>query len=94
MPDEPRSDAQVARQAAIEQAVSTLAYFAVMTAISVAILKRYQLAAVWRRVRHRPVSAEEARARRLTADLRRDLSRIEHGDKPSPCGCGGLYEVP
>lgn len=83
--------ARLARDAAIQSAVSTLAYIAVSVLVSVAILKRDYLVRWWTRLTTRQVTPDEVRARRLTSELRQDLSRIEHGSSPQPRR-RGLYE--
>ena len=83
--------AEAARKAAVEQAVTTIVYMAVTIAASWAILNRDVVTRMWTRLRKRPVSPEEARARRLIAELRRDITRIERGDTP-PGRQRGLYE--
>lgn len=88
----PDSDAAAARRAAVEQAVSTLVYLAVMFGASYAVLKREAVARAWQRLRTRPLPASEAAARRAAADLARDLSAIEHGAAPPPRRARGLYE--
>ncbi len=75
----------------MHEAITTLVYIGVSLAVSAAILKRDAVTRLYRRLRHRPVSAAQARERRLLAELRRDLTRIEHGDTPPP-GPRGLYE--
>lgn len=82
---------RIARNAAIEQAAGTLAYIAVALAVSVAITKRDALVRLWMRLQHRPVSPEKARESRLIAELRRQLSFIEHDGGP-PVRPRGLYE--
>jgi hypothetical protein len=80
-----------AAEVAMHEAITTLVYIGVSLAVSAAILKRDAVTRLWRRLRHRPLTPEQARLRRLTAELRRDLARIEHGDTPPPAA-RGLYE--
>lgn len=94
-PPAPRTDADVARAAAIEQAVSTLVYIGIAVSLSYLIAKRYQIdiaraqaRRMWEQWRH-PGKAEESR---LIAELRRDISRIEHGDAGRAQEYRGLYE--
>jgi hypothetical protein len=91
--DEKREESvtEAARRAAVEQAVTTIVYIAVTMAASWAILNRDAVQRLWTRLRKRPVTAQEARARRLIAELRRDITRWEHGDNP-PARPKGLYE--
>jgi hypothetical protein len=91
MSDQEQPRTRTAAEVAVNEAVSTLVYIAVTLAVSAAILKRDAVTRLWRRLRHRPVTPAEARARRLTAELRRDLATIEHGDTPAPRP-RGLYE--
>lgn len=92
MTDEKEPDAaKIARDAAIEQAVGTLAYIAVALVVSALITKRDALTRLWMRLRHRPTSPEKAREGRLLADLRRDLTLIERDGGPAPRP-RGLYE--
>lgn len=90
--DQAQTDAQAARRAAVEQAASTVVYLAVMFGVSYAVLKRDAVTRAWRRLRTRPLPASEAAARRAVAELRRDLSAIEHGGGPAPRRGRGLYE--
>lgn len=46
--------ARIARDAAVAQAAGTLAYLAVCVAVSVAVLKREEIARAWRRLTYRP----------------------------------------
>jgi len=87
-----RSTARIARDAAVEQSVATLAYIAITVAVSVAVLKRDALWRLWRRVTTRPVPPDEVEAASAVADLRRDLSRIEHAADAAPPRPRGLYE--
>lgn len=81
----------VAREAAIREAAGTLAYLAVMAAVSLVILKRDVATRLWTRLTTRPVAPAEAEARRQVAQLRRDIASWEHqgGGPPRP---RGLYE--
>ena len=81
-----------AAETAVNEAVSTLVYIGVTLIVSAAILKRDAVTRLFMRLRRRGIPAAEARARRLAAELRRDLSRIEHGDTP-PARPRGLYET-
>jgi hypothetical protein len=81
----PPSSADMAREAAINQAVSLVVYIGLALAINAAILKRD---AIWRAVarvkrwyRMDPAKEREARA---VAELRRDISAIEHSFDPRP----------
>jgi hypothetical protein len=82
-----------AAETAVNEAISTLVYIGVTIAVSAAILKRDAVTRLWMRLRHRALPAAEARARRLAAELRRDLSRIEHGDQAAARPPRGLYET-
>jgi hypothetical protein len=90
---EQQSDADVARRAAVEQAVSTLTYVAVMVAMSWLLLQRDVLRGLWKRLRHPPMSPEAAREARMLAELRRDIAAFEHPARPAPRP-RGLYEPP
>lgn len=85
-----------AQSAAMDTIIRELASYAVLFAVSYAVLNRDVIWRLWQRVIRTPVTADEARARRETADLMRLVSAWEHGDtggKPDPPR-GGLYEVP
>lgn len=82
---------KVARDAAIREVVGTLAYIAVMGAVSLIILKRDVAVRLWMRVTTRPVPPAEAQARRAVAQLRRDIAAWEHRGGPPPRP-RGLYE--
>lgn len=84
--------ADVASKAAIVQLVSSVVSLAVMVGVSVAITRRDALARAWLRLRHRPLTPDQARAEREVAGLYRDLSKIEHGDHAPPRPPRGLYE--
>jgi hypothetical protein len=89
---EAKSAARIARDAAVEQSVGTLAYIAITVAVSVAVLKRDALWRLWRRITTRPVPPAEVEASAAVADLRRDISRYEHATEARPPGPRGLYE--
>lgn len=93
--DDTASLSDAARKAAITQATSTLVYLAIMITLSVAITKRDYLIRMGMRVQglmnHRDI--REQRAARLIAELRRDISRIEHADGRFPEHRRGLYEM-
>lgn len=74
---EASSAARIARDAAVAQAAGTLAYLAVCVLVSVAVLKREEIARAWRRLTYRP-SKDEVPPEVL-AEFRRELSRLEHG---------------
>jgi len=78
MAEDSRSTGRVARDAAVEQTVATLAYLGITVAVSVAILKRDYVIRAWMRLRNRPPRADQVAEAAALADLRRDLSRIEH----------------
>lgn len=88
------SSADMAREAAINQAVSLVVYIGLILAINAAILKRD---AIWRAAqrvkRWYRRDPKRERESRLLAELRRDISAIEHatdtGFRPRP---RGLYE--
>lgn len=90
--DRGRSTARIARDAAVEQSVATLAYIGITVAVSVAVLKRDALWRLWRRLTVRPAPPGEVEAEAALADLRRDLSAIEHADGARPGAPRGLYE--
>jgi hypothetical protein len=73
------SAARVARDAAIAQAAGTLAYIAVCVAVSVAIVKRDELARAWRRLTARRPEAEASAYAVALGELRQEISRMEHG---------------
>ena len=76
MTDENRSDADAARQAAIQSLVSNLVYVAVMVGVSLAITKRDAIGRLILRYKQwqqpRPVEYGEA-----IHELRRDIARFE-----------------
>lgn len=86
---EPRASS--AAETAVNEAISTLVYIGVTVAVSALVLKRDAITRLWMRLRRRQVKPAEARARRLTAELRRDITLIEHGEGP-PARPRGLYE--
>lgn len=90
--DRGRTTARIARDAAVEQSVATLAYIGITVAVSIAILKRDALWRLWRRLTVRPTPPGEVEAEAALADLRRDLSRIEHAADARPARPRGLYE--
>lgn len=71
------SAARIARDAAVAQAAGTLAYLGICVLVSVAILKRDELARLWRRLTARP--AREEIPPEVLAEFRREVSRLEHG---------------
>lgn len=81
-----------AAETAVNEAISTLVYIGVAMGVSYLVLKRDVLTRLWMRLRQRRVGPAEARARRLAAELARDLARIEHGDS-APAARRGLYET-
>lgn len=93
----PPSSADMAREAAINQAVSLVVYIGLALAINAAILKRDALWRAWHRVRrwYHYDAAKEREARAL-AELRRDLSAIEHSFDTRPSKLRraprGIYE--
>jgi hypothetical protein len=89
---EPRSPAQIARDAAVEQTAATLAYIGITVLVSVAILKRDALWRLWRRVTVRPTPPEAAAVMVAMAEVRRDISRMEHEREARPPRPLGLYE--
>jgi len=93
MAEEPKSTARVARDAAVEQTVATLAYLGITVAVSVAILKRDYVIRAWMRLRNRPPKPDEVAEAAAVAELRRDIARIEHAPPvPPPPRVRGLYE--
>lgn len=76
MPDERQTDAEAARQAAIQSLVSNLVYVAVMVGVSLAITKRDAIGRLVLRFRHwgkpRPVEYGQA-----LHELHRDIRRFE-----------------
>lgn len=84
-----------AQAAAVDTIVRELASYAVLFAVSYAVLNRDAVWRLWTRLTRRPVTAAEARARRETASLRRDMSAWEHrGDRAPHVTGGGLYGRP
>lgn len=81
-----------ALSAAADTIVRELASYAVLFAVSWALLNRDAVTRAWMRLTARPVSAAEARALRLTAELQRAVSEWEHrGDRAPKVPGGGLY---
>jgi hypothetical protein len=76
---ESRSTGRVARDAAVEQTAATLVYLGITVAVSLAVIKRDALGRAWARLRNRPPGPDEVAEAAMLAELRRDLSRIEHG---------------
>ena len=93
----PASSADMAREAAINQAVSLVVYIGLALAINAAIMKRDALWRAWAGVKrwYRYDARREAEARAV-AELRRDISQIEHSFDTRPSklrrGPRGLYE--
>ena len=87
---------KIARDAALQSLVSNAVYLALMLGISLAITKRDTLKRIRLQVeqllRQEDRSAKE---RRALADLRREISRLEHslprGPETAPDTPGGLY---
>ena len=78
--------------AAVDTVVRELASYAVLFAVSYAVLNRDVMWRLWMRITRKPVSPDEARARRMTADLLRDVSAWEHEhDRTRPVHGDGLY---
>lgn len=92
---EGKSSADIVREAALSQAASLLVYIGISVAITVAIAKRDALTRAWMRYkRWARRDPEKIRRSRLLAELRRDISLIEHSDE-QPRGRTtprGLYE--
>lgn len=85
-----RTDGEVARKAAIDQAVSTIVYVAVMAGISWAIMNRD---AVWRmraRVKARLSGAPDPHAAEV-ASFRRDIADISRGTDGPVVPEAGMY---
>ena len=91
MAEQQKGTAEEARDRAVGQVIDTLTYILVVALVSAAITKRDAITRLWMRLRHRPVSPEEARMRREVAGLRMDLTRIEHPETAVP-RVKGLYE--
>ena len=76
MPDDRQSDAEVARQAAIQSLVSNLVYLAVLIGFTAALTRRDWVARQVARIRAlgrpRPLEYGEA-----LAEVRRDIARFE-----------------
>ena len=70
--------AKVARDAALQSLVSNLVYLVIMLGVTVAITKRDWIGRQMLRIQRRR-SAREAAAEKAVADLRRELSDLEHG---------------
>ena len=88
---EPKADTSP-QQAAVDTIIRELASYAVLFAVSWAVLNRDAVTRMWMRITAKPVTADEARARRLAAELRRDISVWEHsGDRARPVPGDGLY---
>ena len=75
---EQRSTGRVARDAAVEQTAATLAYFALIAVVSLAVVKRDALGRLWLRLFERTPGPDELAEVAALADLRRDISAWEH----------------
>lgn len=72
-----------AASAAVDTIIRELVSYAVLFAVSYAVLNRDVVARLWSRFTARPLTAAEAYAERLVAELRRDIAEYEHaGDGP------------
>jgi hypothetical protein len=80
-----------AKDAAVNELVTTVVYFAVVGAASLIILKRYYLIGAWRQFTARRMTPEQAAVEREVADFRRELARHDH---PAAGRRRGLYESP
>lgn len=88
----------MAREAAINQAVSLIVYIGLALAINTAIVKRDALWRAWQRAkRWYHYSARDEHEARALAELRRDLSEIEHSFDTRPSKLRrpprGIYET-
>jgi hypothetical protein len=90
---EARTAARIARDAAVEQAAATLAYIGITVLVSVAVIKRDALWRLWRRLTTRPTPPETAAATVALAEVRREISRMEHAHEARPARPYGLYEI-
>lgn len=86
------SAAKVARDAALAQLVSLGVYLAVMLGLTVAIAKRDMVTRLGMRARACWRHDEPASVTKAIAELRRDISAIEHGGGPDTTRRPGLYE--
>lgn len=85
-------DTDSPQAAAVDTIIRELASYAVLFAVSWAVLNRDAVWRMWTRLTRRPVTAAEAYARRMTAELRRDVAAWEHrGDKSPTVPGAGLY---
>jgi hypothetical protein len=72
-----------AQSAAADAIIRELVSYAVLFAVSYAVLNRDVVARLWARFTARPLTAAEAYAERLVAELRRDIADYEHaGGEP------------
>ena len=78
-----------AKDAAVNELVSVVVYFAIVGGVSFIILKRYYLQGMWKRLTERRMSGREAAVEREVADFRRELGKLNH---PSTRKQRGLYE--
>jgi hypothetical protein len=81
-----------AKDAAVNELVTTVVYFAIVGAASLIILKRYYLIGAWRQLTARRMTPEQAAIEREVAAFRQEMARHDH-----PAGKGrqrGLYESP
>lgn len=80
------------RAAAADTIVRELASYAVLFAVSWALLNRDAVTRLWIRLTRRPVSPEKAAAMRAVAELQRAVSTWEHdGDRAPAVPADGLY---
>lgn len=80
--DESKKDS-AAQSAALDTIIRELVSYAVLFAVSYAVLNRDVVTRLWQRFTARPLTAAEAYAERLVAELRRDIAEYEHrGGEP------------
>jgi hypothetical protein len=87
-----QDSARGARDAAVQSAISTGVYLAIVLGVSIAITRRDTLTRAWMRARALVHPAgDPPHVSAALADLQRDLSDIEHGGGPRPEHHAGLY---
>ena len=66
------------KDAAVNELVTVVVYFAVVGAVSLIILKRYYLVGAWRQLTARRLTVTQAAQEREVAEFRRELARWNH----------------
>ena len=78
-----------AKDAAVREAASLVTYLAIVSLVSLVVLKRYYLIGAWQKLTARRMTPRQAAAEREVADFRRELAQWDHPGTGRP---RGLYE--